>query len=596
MNYVLSIHDTHNSSAALMIGDSVVCAIQEERLSGLKFHTGFPHRAITWCLQYSGIQPHQLTHILFSTKYPCPFSMRSSLDTKLSIPDYKYLWRHDIRRKYFTAGDQESRSLFTDICERYRPLESHPLDYSYSFLEYSDDYTPAQLQTLFLQHRLNHVSNFLSISPDKVHFLEHHLCHAAYAVFSRYQIIDPTLVLTLDGGGDGTTLAYWLATPDNQLQLLSSSSHCPLGKWWKVACVLLNMKPMDDEYKLMGMAPYANHTKASSYLEKFCDLIDIGKDGTINLSPAGERINHYLYFLDLFKNARFDLICAAFQLATEHIVSNSISRALSYHNLSKFSFGGGISMNVKLNMCLNYLPAIDSYDVAGSGGDESLSIGAIYAFMNTCKPLSSLSLGYPSPSVAELSSHLGTSVSITHESTIDTFLSLIHTGHIGAYVSGQSEFGARALGNRSILANPSLFSSIAKINSAIKKRDFWMPFALSVLDCDAHLFLDNPKSVKGNVMATSFRTLPDTRHMIIAGTHPYDGSCRAHIVSEHDNPLYYELLLRQKALFGIGALLNTSLNLHGDPLAVEVSQICDTFVNSDLSLLLLDNNTLIQKT
>lgn len=596
MSIVLAIHDGHNCSAAVAKNGSVSCGIQEERLSGRKFHSGFPHRSIKWCMQQADIISEQISKVYFSTINMCPLSLKYSLDTRMNVSNYKELWSSDLRKRYYTIGDAHSINHFNAFCNSLAPPpeSNSPLDYSFKFLDTKDLLKPSEIQPLFLKHRRDHLADLFHIDQSRITFLEHHRCHAAYAAYSREFLVDSKLVLTLDGGGDGITMGYWSATRDHELKLLASSSNCPIGKWWKVACILLNMKPMDDEYKLMGMAPYANEKRSKSYLQYFLDLVEIQDNGIIVLTDTGKKINHYNYFVEVFRNSRFDEICGAFQYATEYIVTKSVAQSLKFYDQSNFAFGGGTSMNVKLNRCFNYMSSIQSYDVAGSGGDETLSLGAIYAANPSTEPLHSLSIGYESPSINNLKNKL-ISCTISDSNSIAQFLRSIHEGEVGAIVNGKSEFGARALGNRSIVANPSLFSSVAKINSAIKKRDFWMPFALTIIDVDADLFLENPKNTVGNVMATSFSTKTDYRHLIIAGTHPYDGSCRAQIIRQSDNEAYYSLLLKYKEIYGYGALLNTSLNLHGDPLAVNADQIASTFNNSELSLLLLDNTYLITK-
>ena len=172
---------------------------------------------------------------------------------------------------------------------------------------------------------------------------------------------------------------------------------------------------------------------------------------------------------------------------------------------------------------------------------------------------------------------------------------LLFSGKIVGRIDGPAEFGARALGNRSILANPSIPESVQKINEAIKNRDFWMPFALSVLEDKHHEYIDNPKNLMSPVMAMGFNSLPDNYSQIKAGTHPYDRTVRPQFVSPIHNPNYYALISEYAKISGVPALLNTSFNLHGEPIIDTVQDAIRTFDLSGLDHLLIGSRFLLSK-
>jgi carbamoyltransferase len=149
------------------------------------------------------------------------------------------------------------------------------------------------------------------------------------------------------------------------------------------------------------------------------------------------------------------------------------------------------------------------------------------------------------------------------------------------------EFGARALGNRSILANPSDHRVVGVINRMIKARDFWMPFAPSVLRERAGDYLVNPRGLASPYMMLAFPTKPERRDEIIAAVHPQDGTARAHILDEAWNPDYHRVIREFERRTGIGAVLNTSFNLHGEPLVCSAADALDTFERSGLPHLAL---------
>jgi carbamoyltransferase len=159
---------------------------------------------------------------------------------------------------------------------------------------------------------------------------------------------------------------------------------------------------------------------------------------------------------------------------------------------------------------------------------------------------------------------------------------------------GRAEWGARALGNRSILANPSHFDTVKVINEMIKNRDFWMPFTPSILDTDERRYVRNPRSIQATYMCITFDSTPLAEDHLAAAMHPYDKTLRPQVVIESWNPSYYKLIKAFKQLTGIGGVLNTSFNLHGEPNVNSPADAIHTLEQSGLKHLVI-NNILIQK-
>ena len=167
-------------------------------------------------------------------------------------------------------------------------------------------------------------------------------------------------------------------------------------------------------------------------------------------------------------------------------------------------------------------------------------------------------------------------------------------GNIIGRCVGKMEFGQRALGNRSIIADPSNIAIKEKINSAIKNRDFWMPFAPIILDKYANRYLVNPKNLESPHMTIGFQTTELGYKKMIAACHPADKSARPQILEKKHNPSLYETILEFSKLNNCGAVLNTSFNLHGYPIVNTAMDAFYVFENSDLDILLL-NNFMIKK-
>jgi carbamoyltransferase len=179
--------------------------------------------------------------------------------------------------------------------------------------------------------------------------------------------------------------------------------------------------------------------------------------------------------------------------------------------------------------------------------------------------------------------------------TFDQVASLLAKGDIVAVIRGCAEFGARALGNRSILANPSRRETVQQINEAIKNRDFWMPFALSILEEKLDEYIFNPKKLQSPFMAISLDVRPEKNAQIEAGTHPYDKTVRPQAVSKIHTPEYHALITAFQKITGIPALLNTSFNLHGEPIVDTIADAVRTFELSGLDHLLVNDSILISK-
>lgn len=177
----------------------------------------------------------------------------------------------------------------------------------------------------------------------------------------------------------------------------------------------------------------------------------------------------------------------------------------------------------------------------------------------------------------------------------DQVAKIISEGKIVGRCCGKMEFGLRALGNRSILADPRKFETVTKINQKIKKRDFWMPFTPSILFEDRKKYFKNQKNLNAKFMSMAFETTEFAKKNLKAAIHPADFTIRPQTVKKEDNKSYYEIIKSFKKITKIGALLNTSLNLHGMPIALNYIDALYILKNSDLDGMVLDNFIILKK-
>ena len=402
------------------------------------------------------------------------------------------------------------------------------------------------------------------------------------------------LISTIDGGGDGFQQTTW-TVKNKKLKLLSKNNSCPLGKYWKIVCVLLSLKPHEHEYKVMGLAPYSKEKYTNEVFKEFKNLCKIKNFDILENKLPKNYNSLYQYLNEKFINYRFDAISGGIQKYTEYLVTKFIKSALKKTNQKNFVASGGLYMNIKLNKAISEINNLKDIFISGSAGDESLSIGACYYLSQNTKtyPLKDLYLGFKEEKINL--KNFSKDLKIIKIKNVKPIVTELSQGKIVGIFNDRAEFGARALGNRSILARPDLRGTIKKINEAIKNRDFWMPFAISILKEYHKEYIINPKSLRSPHMTMGFDTNKKNLNKIFSGTHPYDETVRPQILERNFNLKYYDLIKNFYHKTKIPALLNTSLNLHGKPTVSNLKQAIYTLRNSKLDCLVINYEYILKK-
>ena len=257
---------------------------------------------------------------------------------------------------------------------------------------------------------------------------------------------------------------------------------------------------------------------------------------------------------------------------------------------------GGVAQNIKANKLIGELKDLKSLFIPPGPGDESISIGAAYlehiSKTNSITDIEPIS-GYlgPSYSDAQLLNAIEEFLpeKFNFQKTNDSKCAkILAKGEVIARFSNDKmEFGARALGNRSILADPRRPDVIHKINKLVKMRDFWMPFAPSIIEDRAEDYLIISKNIDSRFMAVGFDSTPLAEEHITAGLHPFDRTARPQVVRKKDNLKYYNLIKAFEKLTGVGALMNTSFNIHGESIVGSPEDAINTFTRCGLDHLLI---------
>ncbi len=591
--YTLALSVSHNSSAALMKDGEIMVVVCEERSRRKKNYIGYPKNAVDYCLKKSGISADQLKRIAYTTHDQSGILVKAKINTQFSLQDYRdYYGERFYKRRLRGEG-------CLDYLQWLRDDPKFNSDEEYFDFQYLNDevlLNPDLDVKLFREEQARVLSNHLDIDKSKIEFLDHHTCHAYYSYFGSPFRGKDCIVLTLDGWGDGKNQTVWKVS-DEKFSLLAESSQNDIGRVYKMATLLLGMRPDEHEFKVMGLAAYAK----SSHVKKAKQIIDdICMVEGMKLVSKNRPDDLFLYLEESWKTHRFDNIAGAVQAFAEEMACALVKNIVKETGIKRFVIGGGIAMNIKMNKAISELEEVDELFVCGSSGDESLSIGGCY-FMNSDhknnQPISNLYLGYDISDEIEGYdfNEYTDKFDVKYEVNFDQVAELLAEGDIVAVIRGKAEFGARALGNRSILANPSKRETVQQINEAIKNRDFWMPFALSILEESLEDYILNPKKLQSPFMAISLDVRPEKNLEIEAGTHPYDKTVRPQTVSRKYTPEYYELIDAFQKKTGIPALLNTSFNLHGEPIVDTIADAIRTFELSGLDHLLINDQILLSK-
>lgn len=594
----LDIHDGHCATVLMSDEDTgaILFCASEERFTRKKNIGGFPIHATREGLKAISADPEEVSKIRFSTT--------SVPEIEISVGG-KPRFLSQLFSRFGTYIPREI--LISNIVSRF----------------YLKIQTFKRKQSILSQLKL------LNMENAKVFFYDHHECHAASCIpfLIKNDNLKDTLIFTFDGSGDAKSSSVSILEKGRIRKLTTNHTIDSIGEVYSQITASLRMKPLEHEFKVMGLAPYSNQKKAeevADILEKQFIAIRINKKSRIpyikSLTNAwGDKLKGKL--IKSLGKYRFDEIAGGIQLHAEKLIVDFIKGYVHIAHCKNLAFAGGVFMNIKLNQQIKSSLGKDfTYTTVPSCGDESLVFGSwAVGQLERCSYNSNqllarnisdafdpykvglyMGTAYENTSieqilqerVEELENHNIKFKKVDNpEKLLATYLS---NNKICARFSGRMEWGARSLGNRSILANPSEIFNLRKINKAIKCRDFWMPFAPSINEEYVTDYLDIPNhSLKDYYfMQVGADTLEKTRTSICCAIHQYDYTARPQIVVNKINPKYHLLIEEFKAMTGIGGILNTSFNLHGYPVVENPNQAIDVFIESGLEVLQLENYVL----
>ncbi len=591
---ILSIYGSLPSTVSLIIDNKIISAVNEERYTRKKNDEVFPRHAIDYCLANSNIKGKDLDAVAVAS-FISPFDDNLVQKSAWTVNDY--LKEQEFRWKPFLVDKTHTKlkSLLEIFPEKIL-LDQYPYDY---WKNMSKD--PERL----LKHRsgrLKMISDYLNIDQSKVKAIDHHKAHAYYSYYTSNMIGKDVLSFTVDGMGDNINATISTFDKDGNWKRHYATNECGIARIYRYMTLLLGMKPNEHEYKVMGLAPYGKEKYAIQAYKVFEKTLRVeGTEFVWNIKPN----DSYYWFKEKLEGIRFDSIAWGLQNWVESLLIKWTQNTIRKYKISNIIYSGGVAMNIKAMGKLVELAEVDDLFVGGSASDESLAIGAGICLNENLtlkkkekwlsKNFTRIETLYLGPEAQindekKLINDLDNNKYFFEENPSPEKIALILSkGKIVGRCVGRMEFGQRALGNRSILADPSNIMIKEKINSAIKNRDFWMPFAPIILESYVEKYLINPKKIESPHMTIGFQTTELGYKKMIAACHPADKSARPQILKKEHNSKLFEIIEEFSKIKDCGAILNTSFNLHGYPIVNTPKDAFYVFENSDLDVLVLNH-------
>jgi carbamoyltransferase len=550
----------HDSAAALVIDGKVICAIEEEKLSGIKHDSSFPFKAIKWCLDYTKITIDEIDMVCWYEEPKLKYERVRKTIGQFGGLRYTRKWREFNKRWHQTEGNLK------------KILKS---------IGYEGIIT----------------------------YTKHHLSHLAFSYYTSP--FNDAMALSVDGVGESETMLACYVKNNKFQHIESLQFPNSLGLVYSAFTAYLGFKPNEGEYKVMGLAPYGDGSKYEFVFDKIehhnwlGDLVNINQKYFTYQTSDNDMFNHKLMkligFPPRFKDEPIEQhhkdLAAALQQWYERTFYFIINRINSNWSSENLVLSGGCAYNGTANGKIKKHTNVKNVWIPFAPSDAGSAIGAcLWHYHQTLgnpkvkggdNQSPYLGPEFHTTDFANLIAELPEETKVKYlydDELIEKVAKLINEGNIVGWFQGRTEFGARALGNRSILGNPHLSDIRDRINKVVKKREMFRPFAPSVTYEDYQKYFKSEEDVpymNQVVQVISETPIPSVTHV--------DNSARIQTVKREQNPLYYDLLKEFEKIAGTPILLNTSFNLKDHTMTNDPDKAIWTFLNCDMDYLVLGN-------
>jgi carbamoyltransferase len=551
----------HDSAAALVVDGRLIAAAAQERFSRKKHAGDFPVDAIQFCLREAGLSIEDVTEIAHGFDYS-PYRQLYSLD-----PDSSRLYQ-----KVFSK-----EALVRQV------------------------------------HRC-----FPDFPAEKIQPVGHHLAHAASAAFTSGW--DECLVVVNDAMGEVQSLTVFQFRDGELTKLREIPANDSIGILYSLVTLHLGFDFNSDEYKIMGLAPYGDPERFRAFFEK---AVEPRPDGSIRipilrLNRSREERENYLAtraYLDEHLVARrapdaeitqeHKDVAAALQECLDRVVLHVCGHFGKQTGMRRIALAGGVALNCAANGKLIDSGIFDEVYIQPAAGDDGTALGAaLYRASlseevhNERMPVPLLGPAYPFPCIEKAIEKYASRITVTPFDSLDQTCSeaakLIAEGRVIAWFRGCMEYGPRALGNRSILADPGHPAMRDRINAMVKMREAFRPFAPACSEEQAHRWFNVAPGTQMPYMITVVDVRPEHRASLPAITH-VNGSARLQTVSAKDNPDFHRLLGAVGRTTGREMVLNTSFNVKGQPIVNTPEEAIETFLGTGIEFLFLENRIVARR-
>jgi carbamoyltransferase len=543
---ILGVWDGHDSGAALLVEGRLVAAINEERLSRRKLEIRFPERSIHACLTIAGLTPTDVEVIAVSTTDVAKTLAR---------------WFPSTKEAYYAVRRRKTRPGLAAGLKRHS---------KYWITEWGPNRVSQSLSEIMLQRELHRLG-----FEATLHLVDHHRAHAAAAALASG--MDPCVVVTIDGVGDGLSSSISVFRDGQLARVAASPARHSLGIFFEHVTHLLNMRELEDEGKVMALADHASPIPDAD--NPLLSLIAVA-DGRFWSAHSTRALMSRLKRIQWFyANEQFAYMA---QRVVELRAVEMVRDAVRLTGVRRVALSGGVVSNVKANRHVRLMPEVDDVYVFPHMGDGGLALGAAVAAASDkgqqiALDFSDLGLG-PEYSTHCLTATLEASGlrAVMCEDLAERVADLIAHDAIVLWFQGRMEYGPRSLGRRSVLARPDSRAVRDRLNLVLKRRVWYQPFCPSLLESDAaRVFSDWAPSANAH-MTMAYMVSPAYREAM-AGVIGVDGSCRPQIVRDNATDCFAALLHAVGRRLNLAAVLNTSYNIHGEPLVCSPEDALDVF-------------------